>query len=241
MAFIERFRDNYVSLDLIRVGGKGDGGYLIPDVRNDISHCFSPGVSDTANFEDELSKTNRIKSFMADASVDNSPLSNDDFNFIKKYLGNRSNGDFITLKDWMNDSLNGDENGLLLQMDIEGGEYDVLIYESAETLSRFSVMVIEFHSWQLIFQHHFLKMISSIFEKIFENFVICHVHPNNCCGIAEYEKIEVPRVLEITFIRKDLIDKFISSKKINLPHTLDQKNVKQNADIFMPVIWWKKD
>ena len=36
--------------NLIRVGGKGDGGYLIPDDLENIKVCFSPGVDVTANF-----------------------------------------------------------------------------------------------------------------------------------------------------------------------------------------------
>ena len=82
-------------------------------------------------------------------------------------------------------------------------------------------------------------MFSSIFEKIFRNFSICHVHPNNCCGIAKLEGISIPRIMEVTFIRNDLISKFCNDKKLNLPHPLDRKNSLKNQDIIMPEIWWK--
>ena len=239
-SFIKEFLSHYVSVDLIRVGGEGDGGYLIPDVRNSVSHCFSPGVDYVASFEDALSQSHGIKSFMADASVAAPPLENKDFNFVRKFLGAESKGDFITLSDWMGVSLIGDERGLLLQMDIEGGEYDVLSYESSDTLARFSVMVIEFHGWQSIFDEQFLGRLTEIFNKIYQNFSICHVHPNNCCGIAEENGISVPRVLEITFIRNDLIDKFATDPAVKLPHKLDFRNLKDQADIQMPEAWWKK-
>ena len=71
---MEQFRSNYISCDLIRIGGEGDGGYLIPNVFDKISYCFSPGVDYTANFEKELSEKFGIKSFMADASVEKAPL-----------------------------------------------------------------------------------------------------------------------------------------------------------------------
>ena len=84
----------------------------------------------------------------------------------------------------MDSSLEGDEKDLILQMDIEGAEYDVLTFESAESLNRFSFMIIEFHSLNKMFDRYFLQMITSVFEKIYRNFSICHVHPNNCCGVS---------------------------------------------------------
>ena len=72
--FLSQFRKHYISCDLIRIGGDGDGGYLLPNVLDDVSYCFSPGVDYTANFEKELSEKFNIKSFMADASVKQAPL-----------------------------------------------------------------------------------------------------------------------------------------------------------------------
>ena len=37
--------------ELIRMGGDGDGGYLVPNDLEGIDVCFSPGVSEIANFE----------------------------------------------------------------------------------------------------------------------------------------------------------------------------------------------
>jgi len=36
---------------LIRIGPRGDGGYLVPDDLRDIQACFSPGVSTMSEFE----------------------------------------------------------------------------------------------------------------------------------------------------------------------------------------------
>jgi hypothetical protein len=43
---------------LIRLGGETDGGYLIPNDIENIDKCFSPGVSEVANFENDLTKKN---------------------------------------------------------------------------------------------------------------------------------------------------------------------------------------
>jgi len=236
--FINRFKDKYIYSDLIRVGGDGDGGYLLPDNLKDVSFCFSPGVSTVALFEEEISEKYGIKSYMADASVEKSPIDNDNFTFIPKFLGSKSENNFITLSDWINDCIGDDKSKKILQMDIEGGEYDVLTFEDSETLASFSTMVIEFHWLNRMFDPMFLKMISGIFEKIYKNFSICHVHPNNCCGIEVYDGIHIPRVIEVTFVRNDSVAKYLN-KPIKLPHKLDRKNVMQNEDIIMPEKWWK--
>ena len=112
--FIKRFRENYVSADLIRIGGDADGGYLIPDIFNRIAYCLSPGVADTADFEAELSRCYGIKSFMIDGSVASAPFADENFHFTKKFLGHRSNDDFITLSDWMDSILDARWGGEII-------------------------------------------------------------------------------------------------------------------------------
>lgn len=237
--FIKRFNDKYIFEDLLRIGGQSDGGYLLPTKLKKVTHCFSPGVDTKIEFEKELSSKYNIKSFLADASIEKLPEENDNFKFIRKFLSNNTNDENITLRDWMSNCLDGTEGEILLQMDIEGSEYDVLTFESEKILERFSIIIIEFHFLDKIFDRYFLKMISSIFEKLYINFSICHVHPNNCCGIAKLHGIEIPRVIEVTFIRNDMVNK--NNNRIVLPHPLDIKNINHKKNIIMPEIWWKKD
>ena len=56
-------KEKYISTELIRVGGEGDGGYLVPNILKNISYCYSPGVSFTASFEKELTYSIRDTSF----------------------------------------------------------------------------------------------------------------------------------------------------------------------------------
>lgn len=238
MDFIQRFKEMYLSYDLVRIGGDGDGGYLLPNILDQISYCFSPGVSNIANFEQELATNYSITSFMADASVTKPPTNNALFNFIPKFLGSRSRENYITLSDWINDKIGYDENRKILQMDIEGGEYDVLCYEDAVVFNSFDILIIEFHWLDKMFKPMFLKMLSAIFEKLYANFSICHAHPNNCCGIVKYKNIRIPRVLEVTFINNRCAP-LQKDTPISLPHILDQPNVQTNPDISMPELWWK--
>src|SRR5262245_47594719 len=73
-------------IPLIRMGGDYDGGYLVPDDLAGIQYCFSPGVSNIANFEQDC--LNRgILSFLADYSVEKPPMQLPGCQFIKKFVG----------------------------------------------------------------------------------------------------------------------------------------------------------
>ena len=49
---------NVYQTELVRLGNKNDGGYLVPNDLKDITACFSPGVDTTIQFEKDLSKKN---------------------------------------------------------------------------------------------------------------------------------------------------------------------------------------
>jgi len=238
--FILKFKNHYISCNLIRVGRDTDGGYLMPDMLGDINYCFSAGVGDSMSFEKELSEKYYIKSFMADASVNNFKENDKNLEFIPKFIGGSSKVEFISLSDWIKKSESlVNKHNKILQMDIEGGEYNVLALEDSETLAVFSSMIIEFHGLEKLFDQEFLQMFSGIFQKIYKNFSICHVHPNNCCGILTLDHLSVPRVMEVTFIRNDISSKYKNNSDINLPHKLDKKNFFEKEDLIMPECWWK--
>jgi len=238
--FAAQVRAACAAVPLVRVGGEGDGGYLLPDDFEGISNCFSPGVDVTARFEEEIARTRGIRSFMADASVTRAPLDNPLFEFDARFLGAHRDETFITLGEWVGDKL-GDkaDDDMLLQMDIEGGEFDVLIESDSALLRRFRMMVIEFHGMERIFEPHSLPLIRAMFAKLHRDFAIVHMHANNCCGIAECRDIGIPRVFEITYLRRDRLPADAGTGALALPHALDWPNVPAMPDIAMPEIWWR--
>ena len=239
--FISKFKKNYIFSDLIRVGGDSDGGYLLPNILDNINSCFSAGVGDISKFEKDLSDNYKIKSYMIDGSVDSPPYKDKNFFFLKKFLSSETKENLITLSDWiLKNDIKKNINSIL-QMDIEGSEYEVLTYESSDLLANFSILIIEFHKLENISNPIFYKMINAIFDKIYKNFKICHVHPNNFSGVYKFKNIEIPSSIEITFVRNDLVHIEKSKEDISLPHDLDQKNIQNIPDINMPEIWWKKN
>lgn len=234
LEFIKTLRPIETEYQLIRVGGPNDGGYLIPNDLNGIKYCFSPGVSDVADFEIQLSKIG-IKSYLADYSVENPPNSETNFIFLKKFLGSLNSEKYIRLEDWVKSLDEVDEN-MILQMDIEGFEYEVLSDTPREILNRFRIIVVEFHNLNKLFENFSNQVIKQVFNKLLKDFHVVHIHPNNCCRVHEYNKIKIPELLEFTFLRKDRVSSFNLVK--NLPNKLDRKNVLNHKDILMDKIWY---
>jgi len=172
--------------------------------------------------------------------VPHAPVENPLFEFDRRFLGARSDETFITLGDWADEKPGaaGDDD-LLLQMDIEGAEFDVLIESDSALLRRFRMMVIEFHGMERVFERHSLPLMRALFAKLHRDFAIVHMHANNCCGIAKCRDVAIPRVFEITYLRRDRLPAQAVTGELTLPHALDRPNVADTPDIAMPEIWWR--
>lgn len=218
---------------LIRLGGDSDGGYLVPDDLAGVKHCFSPGVADVATFEEHLAAKG-VRCFMADYSVEGPPAPNSYFSFEKKYLGPRDDDVFTTLKSWVRRNVSED-NDMILQMDIEGAEYGVLLSTDNELLRRFRIIVIEFHGLESLAEKRGYELVSLAFDRLLVDFDVVHAHVNNCEGPMNYAGFELPPVVEFTFHRKDRARSRRPAK--DFPHPLDRPNAVGRPDILLPACW----
>lgn len=238
--FLEFLKSLYpvkIEMDLIRIGGENDGGYLLPNDLKNISVCFSPGVADNASFELDLLNKTGIESHLADYSVDGPPDGYHPKSFIKKYLGPVNDETYITLDSWIKSKEVENESDFILQMDIEGGEYLTLLTTNIENLKKFRIIVLEVHNVYAWSQKNFFSIISGLFDKILQEFYIVHNHPNNNDGLLNINDVEVPRTLELTFIRKDRTA-FLGFRS-DFPHILDRPNSNGIADLFLPQAWYE--
>lgn len=237
MGLIEKLKPLAITHPLVRLGPDGDGGYLVPDVLTDVKACFSPGVSEISGFEQECAEKG-MSVFLADHSVDAPAESHPQFHFTKKYIGSSSQGAFITLDDWVNSSVPNDGAELLLQMDIEGFEYEVLLSLSKELQSKFKVIVIEFHFMDQLWNAPYFSLVSRAFEKLLESHSCVHIHPNNYAQPYDFNGVTIPPLMEMTFLRKDCVE--ISDDLLAYPHALDADNT-TNESVVLPKQWFGSD
>lgn len=232
-AFLEAIRPFEFNGSLIRVGSKGDGGYLMPQDCFNAKACFSPGVDVTADFELEFASEG-VPCFLADFSVASPPINHPLFKFKKKFIGNPINQNFIRFDDWV-DSCVKDARRLVLQMDVEGHEFDAINQVDSEFLKRFQALSIEFHSMDHLIYRKTFENISVVFNKLLEGHFVAHIHANNNTSPFVAHRRIIPRVFEITFLSRLGYER--SSQFTELPNKLDAKCNVKNPDIDINKMW----
>jgi hypothetical protein len=234
-SLVERLHPVAGSAELIRLGPISDGGYLVPDDLAGIVACYSPGVSSVSGFERDCADRG-MRVFLADKSVDGPAEQHPLFQFSKKFVGAFSDADFMTLDDWVSSSLADRQSDLMLQIDIEGFEYETFLATSEALLQRFRIIVAEFHNLQNLWSEPFFSLASRAFEKLLRTHACVHLHPNNCCGSAEFRDMTMPRVMEFTFQRRDRIARggFVTT----FPHPLDVDNTVKPT-LPLPRGWYR--
>lgn len=198
----------------IRLGPKGDGGYVIPNQLDGISRCFSAGVDNSWGFELDLFNRFGITSIMCDGDKRRPVGLAESFGFDQVWLSANTTPTSICLDDWIHKHEEPElGSDLLLQMDIEGSEYSVLRSASRKSLKRFRVMIIEFHGLDHIeMMPDYIFKFRPALKKLLRDFAVVHLHANNCCGSFELSGAQIPRVLEATFLRMDWVRKLEVAK-----------------------------
>lgn len=240
---IERLHPVAPSKPLIRLGPDGDGGYLVPDVMDEIGVCFSPGVNDQIDLELDLAERG-IKSYLADFSVPGLPREHEllhfDPLFVDAYTDIEQGGHRICLDDWVNSKLGSDpRDDLLLQMDIENSEYASILAASSDTLKRFKVLVFEFHNIHKLFDPIGLMIYRSCFDKILQHFDVVHLHPNNFLDTQQMNDLVIPRCMEFTFERKATNAVHDKGYVSAFPHPLDRECVSDKPPLPLPRCWYR--
>lgn len=236
-AFLKLTHPVTTKTPLIRVGGASDGGYLLPDDLEGITTLVSPGVSNEISFDLALAERG-VNVFMADASVAGPPVSNPKFHFEEKFVDVFDDDRHMRFDTLCDKAFEVPDADALLQMDIEGAEYHVLLDAAPATLRRFRIMAIEFHDLTSLFGKPAFELMRATFMKLLQTHHIVHIHPNNNAPAITRNRITIPPVMEFTFYRKDRAD-IVTSSPTNYPHALDVENIRGKPPLVLPACWHK--
>ena len=129
------------------------------------------GVGKSSAFELQLAKMG-IKSIIADYSVKKIPVSHPDFIFEKKFVNVYNSDTTITFLDLKEKYLKNYNKDMILQMDIEGDEYKVLLDMPQFELKKFRIIVVEFHFLTRLFDPHVGQFIYSSLKNL-RKFLCC--------------------------------------------------------------------
>jgi hypothetical protein len=232
LKIIDLLRPLNLGLDYIRLGGSSDGSYVVPKILDDIKFCFSAGYGGDCSFEKNLENLG-IKSFLADYSFD-APTELRNFEYQKKFIKSYSSNNSINVNDWIEAGVPKDQKKMILQIDVEGSEYEIIHAITENNLEKFDIIVVEFHNLFLVNNQIFYKYFLECIQKLKKNFEIFYLQPNNCCGVSDFDTVIFPNVLEITFLNKSRI---IKKDKFNFKN-IEVKNLSTKKKIILPDYWY---
>lgn len=236
-ALMRRLHPRLADAGLIRLGPAGDGGYLVPDDLHGIEACFSPGVGAIVGFERSCAARG-MRVFMADGSVDAPIVGDPAYSFLKKFVGAVNSADSITMPDWVDTVLPQSRADLLLQIDIEGSEYETILGMPDALMRRFRIITGEFHCLDQLWNLPYFRIVSRAFEKILQSHICVHIHPNNCAAPVARAGLAIPPVMEFTFVRSDRNsgERFATT----FPHPADCDNTTA-GHVPLPACWYRAE
>ena len=195
----------YEHNEKIRLGANGDGGYVFGDNIGEYDCYMSAGVSDEESFSRDFIKKfamNKSQCYAFDGTIEDYPYNyTTDITFVKKNIGSEQTDRKTNLKEY-----NANFKDIFLKMDVEGGEYPWLESLSETDLLHYKQIVIEFHginddSWG---SRYHTKL--NCLRKLASTHYLIHAHGNNCAGLQHVLDVVVPSVIELTYIRKDVLN-----------------------------------
>lgn len=233
--FIARLRPQYPPRDLVRIGGDRDGGYLVPRDIDSYELLISPGVGDSYAFDRHFFGRG-VPSVLVDASVDVAPEPH--MVHLKKFLGgytSESEG-LLCLQDLL-ETYGAGKKRIVLQMDIEGAEYEVLAATPESVLDRFGVIAMEAHHLGGLCYRGMLPVIETAFARLLKNHFVAHIHVNNSGRVIPYRGNEIPDTIELTLLHRALYQP-VPQARFTSPHPLDVPSLPQLAETPVPRSWW---
>lgn len=187
-------------LSKVRVGGDFDGGYVMADPgHGGIAYSF--GVSDSSPWD--LAMANRgFRVFQYDGTIEREPDRHPNIFFNKFNVSAVPTGDVPsrTLQEILREHGHQDERDIILQMDIEGAEWDLLASAPREDMLRFRQILVEFHETG-IWLHRY-----AVLQKILETHIPIHVHYNNAANAVSFagdSMLYCDKLIEVSYIRAD--------------------------------------
>ena len=215
----------------VRLGSDGDGGYVMPSSSQRSNAVLSIGIGDEVSFDNQLAALG-AQVLQFDHTIPASPSSHPRISFHRLGWGERDQGPFLSLRTMMQMMDWDDARHPILKFDTEGAEWDCLGGAASEDLARFEVLAGEFHDFQNLVNREYFDKAYAVFSKLALTHHVVHMHANNAGGMVMLGGIPFPRLLELTYLRKDAA-LFSGHSAEPIPGPLDRPNVRQLPEIYL--------
>ena len=213
----------------IRIGGPGDGGYVLLDRLDPHQVVMSFGVGPTVTFDAELAARGH-QILLFDHTVDALPQQHPNFRWFRQGICGRSDRaeNLATLAEHMA-HLPPDAVGPILKIDVEGAEWTAIGEADPADLRRFAQITVEFHELLRLNEPEFRATATSALQALAQDFAVVHVHANNWSEMGHIAGLPMADTLEVTYARRDLFP--IAPSRTAYPTALDTPNCDFRPDI----------
>lgn len=195
------------SLPLRRFGGENDGGYVLLDAIDPDSVCISLGIADDISFDADLAQS-IAQVAMFDYSITQPPfkIANSSFQALKVVSQVEDDTKEIDIPSIFNQV--GTNSPIILKVDIEGSEWDCFKDIGDNYLSRCHQIIFEFHGLQKLQLHSAYSSYINFLVRLRNTHTVVNSHINNWDRFDVIQGVAVPNVLEVTYVRNDLVLKY---------------------------------
>lgn len=218
-----------INLPKRRIGRPGDGGYIVADTLRPDQNILSYGIGNEVSFDLELAEDG-FRVWQFDHTIEAAPVTHPNITFTKEGVAGQDQPDeSLYTIDSHAKRLSINLDHAILKMDVEGAEWNVLSQMPEDTLTRFDQIFLELHGLARIVRPNFAPRFRAVMEKLNAHFTLFHVHANNARPLVPIDGFVTPGLLEVSFIRTDLVER--SPSRTWYPTELDSPNVVNRPDL----------
>lgn len=212
----------------VHLGPHYDGGYVVSETcLANTKAVYSLGIGTECDFDLELAQRG-LPIYQYEAHTNGPPKQHENFHFSRMFMTAQ------TFEQELHRAQHQPQS-LLLSMDIEGGEYDLLINTDTTSLDKFNQLCFEIHD--VLYNTE----IYTLLNKINKQFVLIHIHANNNCirsgAFSSGIRDQLPNVLELTYVHRNCVNQTPTVSKQACPIIgLDFKNQLDLEEVVLD--WW---
>lgn len=208
--------------NVIRMGSKNDGGYVLINKSFENSLLISMGIGLNLDFEEDWFKCGgKVVAYDGTIDIINSSTlseSTNCFKWIKHNINSIDDKESISISQGIDDAfevfnIRGDN--CVLKMDIEKSEWSALQEISEENLSRFDQIIVEFHDIIKLTLIDYSK-VNAVLLKLHKNFDLVWKHENNFSPYFMHGNKRFFDVVETTWHNKKSLktSSFVTESKV---------------------------
>lgn len=191
-------------LRLIRVGGDGDGGYVMHDDFG-VPSALSIGVGRDISWDVEVAARG-VKVHSFDHTVKGLPAPAPHVEFHRIGLG--AGRDCIPWPEMVR--VAGPQGDVIAKIDIEGAEWQAL---ENQDLSRCAQLILELHELRRLLDS---PQRIALLRRIHATLAPVHLHANNYDSLFRADKYWFCDTVEISYVRRDLLANWHPAPRMNI-------------------------